>query len=139
MTAGIVSDERGSLTVFFVVLAVALFALVGLVIDSGRAIAARGEAMEQAEQAARAGAGQLSTQALRTGNIEVDPGAAVEAAQEYLASVGDSGSVSVAGNVVTVRVQGTEPTVMLQIVGIDHISISAQASATDVSGVTGQD
>jgi Flp pilus assembly protein TadG len=131
--------ETGSLTVFVVFLALALFALVGLVVDSGRAISARSAAMNQAEQAARTGAGQLSIQGLRSGQVEIDPLAAVEAAEAYLSSVGDTGTATVSGNVVTVRVQETEPTVILQIVGIDRIKISVEASAMDVRGITRQD
>ena len=131
--------ETGSFTVFVAVFALALFALLGLVVDAGRAIAARSNAWDQAEQAAREGAGQLSVDALRAGQIELDPSAAISAADSYLAAAGQTGSASVVGNVVTVRVSETEPTVILQIVGIRQIEVSAVASATDVRGVTRQD
>jgi Flp pilus assembly protein TadG len=132
-------DEDGSFTAFVAALAVALFALVGLVVDSGRAIAAHSAAMDQAEQAARAGAGQLSIDALRSGQIAVDPMAAIRAADGYLKTVGDTGGASVSGNVVTVRIDEMEPTVILQMVGIDTINISVVASATDVHGIARQD
>ncbi|MGH9920794.1 MAG: pilus assembly protein TadG-related protein [Nitrososphaerales archaeon] len=131
--------EVGSLTVFMAVFAVALFALVGLVVDAGRAIAAQSAAYAQAEQAARAGAGQLSVEALRSGQIALDPQAAIEAANAYLAAIGERGSTSVTGGVVTVKIQEVEPTVILQIIGIDKISVSAMASATNVHGVTRPD
>jgi Flp pilus assembly protein TadG len=125
--------------VFVAVLAVALFALVGLVIDAGRAVSARRAATDEAEQAARAGAGQLSIDALRSGQISVDVTAAVRAANAYLVAVGQTGTVAVVGNTVTVRIEEVEPTVMLGIVGIHRIGISASASATSVHGVTRQD
>jgi Flp pilus assembly protein TadG len=132
-------SELGSLTVFVAVLGVALFALVGLVVDGGRAIAAQSAAYSQAEQAARAGAGQLSAEALRSGHIALDPQAAIEAADAYLAAVGERGSASVAGQIVTVHIQEVEPTVILQIIGINEINVSAEASATDLHGVTRPD
>jgi Flp pilus assembly protein TadG len=130
------SREAGSLSVFVLILAVALFALVGLVVDAGRAIAAKGAAMDEAEQAARTGADQVSVDALRQGRVEIEPSAAVQAAQAYLNAVGQSGTASVSGSTVTVRIDESEPTVILSIVGIDRISISAVASATNVHGVT---
>jgi Flp pilus assembly protein TadG len=128
--------EDGSLSVFVVILATALFALVGLVVDAGRAIAAKGAAIDEAEQAARTGADQVSIDALRQGQVEIEPAAAVEAAEGYLNAVGQSGTASVSGSTVTVRIYGSEPTVILSIVGIDHIDFSAVASATNVHGVT---
>jgi Flp pilus assembly protein TadG len=131
--------ERGSLTVFTAVFCVALFVLIGLVVDTGRAISARAAAMSEAEQAARTGAGQVSVGALRSGTVEVDPTAAVDAAEEYLASVGQTGWTSVVGETVTVHVESQEPTVILGIVGINRIHISVSASATDLHGVTEED
>ena len=133
------ASDDGSFSVFVTVLAVALFALVGLVVDAGRAVSARCAATDQAEQAARAGAGQLSIDALRSGQVALDSTAAVRAADAYLAAVGQSGTVSVVGDTVTVRIEEAEPTVMLGIVGIHVIRVSAVASATDVHGVTRQD
>lgn len=131
--------ETGSLSVFVAVLAIALFALVGLVVDAGRAVSARAAATDQAEQAARAGAAQLSVDALRSGQITLDPIAAVRAANAFLVAVGQSGSASVTGDTVTVRIDESEPTVMLGIVGIHRIEVSAVATATNVHGVTRQD
>jgi len=135
----VADSQHGSLSVFIAVLAVALFALVGLVVDAGRAISARRTAMDQAEQAARAGAAQLSIDALRSGQITLEPGAAIRAADSYLSSVGQSGSASVVGDTVTVSVEESEPTVILGIIGIHRITVSAVASATNVHGVTRQD
>ena len=60
------------LTAFVAVLAVALFAIVGMAVDSGRAIAAQRLVADEAGQAARAGAGQLSVDALRDGRLAID-------------------------------------------------------------------
>ena len=69
----------------------------------------------------------------------MDVTAAVRAANAYLVAVGQTGTVAVVGNTVTVRIEEVEPTVMLGIVGIHRIGISASASATSVHGVTRQD
>jgi Flp pilus assembly protein TadG len=128
--------EQGSLTAFLAVLCVALFVLIGLVVDAGRAIAARAQAMTEAQQAARAGAGQLSLGALRSGQVAIDPIAAVRAGDAYLASVGQTGTTSVTGQTVTVRVVTQEPTVILGLVGVNQIFVSISASAVNVHGVT---
>jgi len=127
------------LTAFVAVLSLSLFVLVGIVVDAGRAIAARSAAMTEAQQAARAGAGQISVDALRSGQIEIDPGAAVLAADEFLASVGQLGTASVVGQTVTVHIASTESTAILGIIGINAITVSVTASATYVHGVTQED
>lgn len=131
--------ESGSLSVFVAVFALALFALIGLVVDAGRAVSAKRSAYDVAEQAARTGAGQLSINALRLGQVMVDPSAAIQAADAYLAAAGQTGTTSVSGDTVSVRIDESEPTVVLQIIGIDRINVSAVASATDLHGVTRPD
>ena len=133
------SDEKGVLTVFVATLAVALFALVGLVVDGGRAVAARAAAAGVAEQAARTGAAQIAVSALRTGEIRIDPSAALSAADRYLEASGLHGVVTTAGQSVIVRITTSDPTVVLGIVGVDHISVSVTASATDLHGVARED
>ena len=66
---------------FVVLFTVALLAVAGLVIDGGYALGAKREAMNSAEQAARAGADALDQGSLRDGDTRVDPGRAVAAAQ----------------------------------------------------------
>ena len=132
-------DESGVLTVYVAVLAVALLAIVGMAVDSGRALAAQRLAAGEAEQAARAGAGQLSVQGLRDGQLYVDPSAAVKAAETYTFLSGHPGVATVSNGVVTVRVVVVVPTTILDIVGVKSITVSATASASDISGVTKQD
>lgn len=133
------SWDEGSFTVFLAVLAVALFALVGLVIDGGRAVAAQSAATGDAEQAARLGADQISVEAVRSGIVSIDPVAAARAADDYLHAVGSPGHVTVSGQTVTVRIKTSEPTVILGMIGLSQIGVSASASATNVHGVTRED
>lgn len=134
-----IRDESGSLVAFVAVLAVALFALTGLVVDGGRALALHRSVNDVAEQASRAGAAQLSVDALRSGLVTVDPEMAVAAAEAFLAAAGQHGTVVVTGNIVTVEVSAREPTTILGMIGLSQISVSASATATDVHGVSSQD
>lgn len=132
-------EEAGSLAAFMAVLATGIFVLVGLVVDGGRAMTAKRQAVDVAEQAARLGADQLSVDALRAGNIVVDPARASSAVTRYLAAAGESGTVAVAGDNVTVSISGESQTTILRVVGIGSIPVTATASATDLHGVTAPD
>jgi Flp pilus assembly protein TadG len=135
-SVGAVESQRGALAAMLAVLAVALLAMVGLVVDGGRAVAARRTAMDDAGQAARAGADALSVSSLRSGTLAIDPFEAVAAASRFLTEEGVVGTVEVSGETVTVHVVSSEPSAVLGIVGIRTIRVSASASATDVHGVT---
>ena len=128
--------DEGSVTLFVVVIAVALLAMAGLVIDGGYALAARQEAGGTAEQAARAGADAISRDALRAGGpVQLDPAAAIVAAQGYLAATGHTGTAAVQGDAVTVTVRITRPTAVLSAIGIDTVSSTATATAVGITGI----
>ena len=60
--------------------------------------------------------------------------AAVRAARAYLAGQpGVAGSVTVAGGIVTVRTQATEPTIFLAVIGIDTLQGTGFAQANIVA------
>jgi Flp pilus assembly protein TadG len=115
---------------------VALFALMGMVLDGGSALAARQSATDEAEQAARAGAGALSVDSLRSGSVQIDQAAAVEAAEQFTVAAGHPGTATVAAGIVTVRIQYQIPTQVLGIIGVATLPVVASASAVDVEGVT---
>ena len=125
-------DERGAATIFVVLFTVALLAVAGLVIDGGYALGAKREAMNNAEQAARAGADALDQGALRDGQTMVDPARAVNAAQAYLNLVGAQGTVDIAGGEVTVTVTGRQDTMLLSAVGVGSIGVKATATALSI-------
>lgn len=127
-----VRDERGMSTLFVVLFAVAMLSVAGLVIDGGYALGAKREAMNCAEQAARAGADALDQASLRSGETRVDAGRAVGAAQAYLSRVGATGSVSVSGGEVTVVVTDHQKTAILSAVGISTLPIKATATAESI-------
>lgn len=121
------------------VLMVAMLGLAGLVIDGGRKLDATQKAYAIAQEAARAGAGQVNTSAAyRSGTYKVDPQRALAAARAYLQSAGyTKWWVSVSGNEISVRVRVTERTALLSLVGIDAFTSTGRAVASLVTGVTG--
>lgn len=127
------ADERGSASVWAILLASTIFlGVLGLVYDGGTVLNQRAQAKQVAEQAARAGVDQLG--ALRNGEDTVDPAAATARAQQVLRQAGWTGTVTVSGNRVTVEVTGDYQTIFLPVVGINHLRIdqtgSAQAAVT---------
>lgn len=131
--------EGGSISAFVALLLLALFALMGLVLDGGSAISAQQSAYDEAEQAARAGAGALSIVDLRDGVVAVSPQIAIADAVAYTVAAGHPGTASVTNGVVTVEVRYRIPTSILGMVGIPTLPVSASASAVLVHGVTKED
>lgn len=132
-----VRDERGAITVWVVFISVAMLALAGLVIDGGYAMAAKREAARVAEQAARAAADQLDTDSIRTGGNQLAVDDAAATARTYLSGAGESGTVSVNGDTVTVTVTKTQPSTILSAFGKDSFTVSSSASATSIDGSRG--
>ena len=96
--------DEGAIAAFVLLVLVGLVALLGLVVDGGTALTARQAAEVEAEQAARAGAGAVSVDALRSGYVQIDAAAAVAAAEQFTVASGHPGTAAVAGGVVTVSV-----------------------------------
>jgi Flp pilus assembly protein TadG len=131
--------ERGSITLMLLVLFVALVALAGIVIDGGAKLNQAENANAIAQEAARAGAGQVDqANAYSNGSFTVDQAEAIAAAQQYLASAGYQGTVSApTPDTIRVTVTVTSPTRILSIIGIDSMTSTGSATASLVTGVTG--
>jgi hypothetical protein len=128
--------DEGRVTAFVVVLTAAVLALAGLTLDGGLALAAKITANGQAESAARAGADAIDLTAYRgTGELGLVPAEAVARAQGYLVQVGASGTVTVAGDTVTVAVTASQHTQLLGLVGIASIQVHGSGSAHPQRGV----
>ena len=127
--------DRGS-AMGFGLLAVFLAVLfAGVVLDGGTAMATRVQALDIAQQAARAGANQLDLAALRErGQTILDPAAAQNAATAFLAQAGITGTVVATLTEVTVTVTRSQPTTLLQLIGKTSIAMTATAHATPVIG-----
>jgi Flp pilus assembly protein TadG len=135
-TPGHRRGDNGAVAAFVVLIMVGLLGLLGLVVDGGTALTAHQAAQVEAEQAARAGAGALSVDALRDGDILIDGPAAVAAAERFMAEAGHPGSAVLSGGVVTVHIRYQVPTAILGLIGINWLDVSAAAAAVDVGGVT---
>jgi hypothetical protein len=133
----VVRDDRGSLTLFAVVLALGLLAMTGLVVDGGANLTAQRRANHLAEQAARAGAQAVDVGALRAGGSPVlTARAATSAAHAYLAAAGQrAGQVVVHGDSIEVTVTRSQPTAILGLLGIHQLTVTGQGSAQLLIGV----
>ncbi|WP_435158161.1 hypothetical protein [Amycolatopsis sacchari] len=133
-----VEDEHGRVTAFVVLITTACLLFAGLVLDGGMALAAKTRAIGQAEEAARAGSQELDLATYRSsGTVRLNPAAAQATAQRYLASVGASGSVTVAGDTVSARVDAHQPTQLLGLVGISDIAVTGDGQAHPDQGPLG--
>ncbi|PSK89942.1 putative Flp pilus-assembly TadE/G-like protein [Murinocardiopsis flavida] len=95
-------DDRGQVTAFVVIIALALVLLLALVLEGGAALGARSRALSLAQEAARAGAQQIDLDAYRAGDdITLDTDAAAQAAKDFLHRSGAEGTAYVEGDTVT--------------------------------------
>ena len=130
--------EAGFVSLYVVVITVGLLAMAGLVIDGGNALAAREQATDVAQQAARAGAEALSPDSLRgipTG-LTASPADAQAAANKILDTAAVTGTVSVDGGNVTVTVIVHKDTTILSAFGVGPIEGKATSTATALHGTT---
>lgn len=124
--------EEGSITALVVVLAMTFVACAGLAVDGGRLVAAKIELGDQAENAARAGAQEVTS--LRSGILQIDKSRAVEAAEKFLSSQGLDGEVLIENNEVTVTVSRNVSMTLLSLFGAKPKTLSARRSAIPVDG-----
>jgi Flp pilus assembly protein TadG len=130
-------DQRGQVTPFVVILAATILMFAGLLLDGGLALAAQVRAIGEAQEAARAGAQALDLDAYRaSGTVRLIPDEARLRAESYLASTGDTGTVTVDGDTVTVRVTAHQHTQLLGLLGLDTLTVTGTGSAHPVRGVT---
>lgn len=123
--------ETGFATVFTITVFVTLLLFAGLVLDGGLALSGKVTALDEAQQAARAGAQALDLGVFRaSGATTLNSQAAIAAAQGYLAHTGDSGTVQVTGETVTVSVTHAQHTQLLSLAGLNTITVHATATAT---------
>jgi Flp pilus assembly protein TadG len=136
--------DRGSVSLYLAIFAIAIFALLALLVDGGTAINARERAADIAEQAARAAANQVDVADLRAGNsqIMIGPGACDAAdgvVEEYQVTSHTSASVKscdaeVGATSATVYVSvHTSPLIPL-IFG--NFTMTASATAYPACGIT---
>ena len=129
--------ERGSVSVYVVIIAASLMLMAGLCVEGGRVLNARSTMADQAEQAARVGVQQLSMEKLRgSGVAATDPSAASSAARSYLARTGEAqtSTVKASSDRVSVTVERDVPTTMLRLVGVTSIHVTVTGEARNAFG-----
>jgi hypothetical protein len=125
------AEESGMVTAFVVVFTVALILMAGLVLDGGLTLAAKVQAIDDAQAAARAGAQAIDLSTFRTtGQITLDPAQATADADDYLSTAGHTGTVTVNGDQVTVTVSLSQPMQILDIAGIKQLTVTGTGTAT---------
>lgn len=130
--------DAGRVSAFVLALLLGLLALAGLGLDGGLALAGKVRASGQAESAARAGAQALDLAAYRaTGTVRLDPARARNLARRYLADIGATGTVQVAGDTVTVEVTAIYRPQLLSLIGVTDIHTHGRGAAHPQHGVTG--
>jgi hypothetical protein len=131
-----VRRDEGRIALLVLVLAVAVLAMIGLSVDGGGKVRALERADDLAAEAARAAGQQiLAPQAIQGGEKVVDPSQAVDAAQQYLAAAGVTGTVAVApdGRHITVTVTIVYRTIFLGVIGIQTLTATRHATAVLVT------
>ena len=127
--------ESGMVTAFVVIFTLALIVMAGLVLDGGLALAAKVQAIDDAQAAARAGAQAINIPLYRsTGQITLDAQQATQDAEGFLARSGHTGTVTVDGEQVTVTVTIRQSTQILSLVGIGQLTESGTGTATAEQG-----
>ncbi len=133
--------QAGSVSVMAPLLIVTVLVLLGLAFDGGTAITAHQHAIGLAEQAARAGAQQISVASVRSadGPYRLAPQAARYAGSAYLRRAGATGQVRVghdqAGDFVEVTVAWSQPVVFAGLLGLRRFAGTGTARARLCRGI----
>src|SRR3954447_9457070 len=130
-TRGRTRDERGSISIWLAVSTFVMMMLVGLAVDLGGQVHAKERAHDIAAEAARAGGEEVqAAPAIKGQYVAVDAAAARNAAEDYLAASGVTGSVTVTGgDTITVNVTDTYTPKFLSFIGIGNLTVTGHASA----------
>ena len=132
--------DAGQVTAFVVIMITALFLFSGLVLDGGLALRDKVQAIDEAEEAARAGAQSIDLRAYRAGgDVVLVPSQAAAAARSYLRATGNrlagTAQVTVIGDRVTVTVTRSQPTQILSIAGLGTITVHGTGTAVAEHGI----
>lgn len=124
-------DQRGSVTLWTVIIVLGLMAVVGLVVDGGAQLRATQKADQLAREAARAAAQQLTPESLLGGKaVTIDQARARQAASSYIASSDASlAGVSVTSSRVTVRTSVRFTPVLLSSFGVGSVTVQGEGNA----------
>ncbi|TBO59469.1 hypothetical protein EYS09_12030, partial [Streptomyces kasugaensis] len=111
--------DRGSTTLFWMIVGVVFLALLALVVDGGGQLKASAHADDVANAAARAGGQQIDAgKAIPGGDVVVDPDAAASVARDFLRQAGVEGTVTVSGGGERLDVSVTDTYHCLMLIGV---------------------
>lgn len=132
-------DERGQALLLVVGFTLVVFSIGGVAIDGARLWILRRGLQSSVDAAAIAAAGRLDSTALYAsgGTIRrLDPSAAIEEARRLIARRGLVARVDITidGNVVRASVTSEMDTSFLSLVGVERLSVAAEAAAAPVFG-----
>jgi hypothetical protein len=129
--------DHGGLSIFTVVITLVVVVFLGAIVDFEQKLEARHDANVIAQEAARAGAGQVDRgRAYARGLFTVDRDAAIRAANAYLRASGHPGSVTPVGSRgIRVTVVIERPAIFLTLIGTSTMRVRGQATADLVTGV----
>lgn len=129
--------ERGEVSELAIVIVVALFLVIGLVVDGGAKMNAAAEASSIAQDAARVGAQPLESLPSDSQAAQLSADGAATAAEDYLAQAGATGTVRVVDpKTIEVSVTSSEDTVFLGLIGIHSVSATRTARVGLIQGQT---
>ncbi len=131
-------DDDGAVTLWMVFGTIIIFAVAGLVFDGGALIAGKRDAINDAEEAARAGAQAIDAGSVLAGTgPQLDPADAVARAKQFLATNGWSGTATADNTSVTVTITRQQPMTFLQTFGLGERTITGTATARPQQGFAG--
>jgi hypothetical protein len=125
---------------FVAITAVGLLVLIGLVVDGGAKVRAIEQADTVAAEAARAAGQAIALPGVMSGRqLAIDTPRARAAATAYLAAHDAAGTVTLdpGGRAITVTATITQPTVLLDLIGVREITAHGAATAILQRGITG--
>ncbi len=129
--------EDGTILMLVLGLTVALLATAGLVYDGGRLLAARSQAFDAAQNAARVGGQAVDLASQRSGGKgRLHASAAASAASDYLAEAGYRGNVTISEDAIQVTVTDTTPLVVLRLIGLTERTVTGRGEARLVHGIS---
>jgi hypothetical protein len=111
----------------------------GLAHDGSRVLAARREAVDVADQAARAGVQAVDAGAVRAGRVEVDAAEAVAEADRFVRAAGYQGTVAWTGERLRVSVTIPVDLPLLSAAGLSSTTVTGEGSARSVRGISEAD
>lgn len=116
---------------YITVVAIALIALTGFLVDQGAALEARQEAITIAQGAARAGTNAANGNAINGDAFQLAGPAALTAAHDYITAAGrdTTGTAQLRDNRVIVTVHRTYRTTLAAWLGISSIDVDGTAAA----------